>query len=301
MNAVAHSPNGAIRETARRLGRDPDHQFRRRMPAAGDAVRDNGGEARPVFPALPRMLWKMALGLMVLTAGAVGVAQLVGDELARAGHSDDTTPHRVQVADVLLSVPRNYIRFGDERRSPALDRLDLYAHWPSLSGYSDELRDAFSGTGVDPSILFVTVEPRLMNHDMSTRAAALYSKFLVGEEIDTGNGLRKRQLSPKAGFVDEDLYYEAGAAVPFVTRCIRAGATGMAAFCIRDILVGESLTVTYRFHVSLIEDWRRLDAAIHGLVDTMRVKRSSDMDQSRSMSRIAMEKLYDNSPSSSSR
>lgn len=272
MNAVAQSPNGAIRETARRLGRDPDHQFRRRMPSGGGPASGEVMDVPPASRALPRLLWILAAGLVVLTAAAVGLAQLVGDELARAGHSDDTTANRVRIADQLLSVPRNYIRFGDERHAPTLDRLDLYAHWPTLSGYTDDLREAFSGTKVDPSILFVTIEPRQMNHDMSARAGRLYSKFLVGEETDTGNGLWKRQLSPKAGFVDEDLYYEAGAALPFVARCIRAGATGMAAFCMRDIMVGRSLTVTYRFHVSLIEDWRRLDAAIHGLVGTMLVE-----------------------------
>lgn len=209
--------------------------------------------------------WRLSLALLAMAAGLAGLAQCAGDRLARAGHSADASPHEVVVGNDVLVVPTNMIRFGAQRRAASAERLDLYLHWPTLSGYSDGLSAAFSAAGIDPSILFLTVEPRQTSLDMSGRAGPLYGKFLVGEAANAGFGLSRRALSAAAGFVDEDLFYEPEAGHPFVARCVRAGAPAMAAYCMRDIHVGRSLSLTYRFHLSLMADWRRLEAAMRHL------------------------------------
>jgi hypothetical protein len=213
----------------------------------------------------------VSLLLAGLAAVCVALAAWLGSELSLAGHSDDALPRQIVIGNDVLSVPGNVIRFRDQRREPTATRLDLYFHWPSLSGYSEALDAHFSSQTADASILFVTLEPRQMTLEMSGRLGPLYGKFMTGERFAAGHGLIRAPLSEAAGFVGEAVWYEADSPYPFVARCV-GPESGATPYCMRDFHIGRGLSATYRFHQSLIPDWRRLDAAVRQRLKSMLVE-----------------------------
>jgi hypothetical protein len=57
---------------------------------------------------------------------------------------------------------------------------------------------------------------------------------------------------------------------PFVARCLTGEAAEKSlAPCERDILVGERLTLTYRFPKRFLEEWQALDTAVENLAASM--------------------------------
>ena len=90
-----------------------------------------------------------------------------------------------------------------------------------------------------------------------------------------------------------------------MARCLSGpSAEESLAPCERDIHVGDDLSLSYRFPAELLKDWQALDQAVQGQAEKDDPDRQEiavePLPQPRSMSRIAIEKLYDRSPSSSS-
>lgn len=272
-DAGSHVANlgGRVRESARSLERELCAELRRQAQPGGPASSAHQEEADgiAVRPGTGKALLAFSLFAFVAVMLALLATRLVGNELVRGGHPGNDATRQIVIGDEVLRVPGNLIRFAGQRHAVSLERLDLYMRWPDLTGYSEADSEAFNRARGDSSIVFVTVEPRRMSLDMSGRIAPLYSKFFEGAEMNAGFGLKRRRLSDKAGFLDEDLYYEADAAYPFAARCVRGEARFASPYCLRDIHVGSDLTVTYRFHLSLISSWAELDRAIRARVQAM--------------------------------
>lgn len=255
---------------AARLGRDPvrsaPHHFNPRHFAA-----------RQPAPAQPAerevnslgIIFRVCCAFMAFTAMILGAVWLLGAEISRAGHSSDTGIKQLVIGNDVLGVPGNIIRFRSQRRWGALERADLYLLWPQMEGYSEAGKDQFNGTTLNPAILFITIERRQMSQDMTGRIEPIYSKFLAGSAVNAGHGLMRRGLSAEGGFHNEDLWFEANSPYPFAARCTRPGDGSAAPYCLRDIHFGRNLSVTYRFHLSLIGEWMAIEAAIRAQMNQM--------------------------------
>lgn len=261
---------GTIQEVAVRLGRDHGRQIDRFLSqptrpadagASGKLEREGNTLARVIF-------WTCA-GLTLLTGAMLLTVHLFGAEIARAGFSTDPTARQIVIGNDVLDVPGNVIRFRAQRRSQSLQRLDLHYFWPEMTGYSDRLAAEFDQPRINPAILFVTIEPRMMTQDMTGRIEPIYSKFMEGPEVDAGHGLKRRKLSAAGGFASEELWYEAQSPYPFAARCLGSDDPLATPYCLRDFHAGQDLSVTYRFHRSLIGEWMALDRAIRSEVKAM--------------------------------
>jgi hypothetical protein len=215
--------------------------------------------------------WLLAipLVLIVISGLALAAAHLAGGSIANAGHSSDMSLRQIVVGNDVLEVPANKIRFGSQRRAHTAARLDLYMHWPSMNGFSDNLRPIFNSTEIEPSILFLTIEPRSMSLDMSGRIEPIYRQFFAGEPQSAGSGLMRVALSPEAGFADEELVFQASSPWPWAARCSIGEGERASAFCIRDIHAGRDLAVTYRFHRSLLPQWLEIEEAVQAQIRAM--------------------------------
>ncbi len=214
-------------------------------------------------------------GLFCLAITLYGLAGLFGEQLSRGGHSASDKKLEMVVANSVLSVPENLIRFSTQRRAGAHQHLELYLHWPSLSGYQDKLRENFSSANNQASLIFLRIEPRSMSLDMSGRIGPIYSKFFNGVPSRGIAGLVRQPLTAEGGFIDEDLYYEAGSPYPFAARCVRVGSTIATPFCIRDIHIGPDLMLTYRFHVKHLPHWIKIDSEIRKYVQSLLVNQQT--------------------------
>lgn len=237
--------------------------------AHGDASNGNASEGGG-FTA--RLLLIISIVLTLVTGAILLLVWMVGAELSRAGHSTDTSLRQIEIGNDVLAIQANHIRFRSQRRNGVADRSDLYFYWPQMSGFSEMLESEFNTETVNPNIIFVTLEPRRMSTDMSGRIAPIYRKFFVDAPTPAPGGLLRQTLSTASGYVGEYIVYERKGAQPFAARCVEESNAGATPYCIRDFHIGHNMSVTYRFHISLLDQWMPLDYAIRASVNGMIVQ-----------------------------
>lgn len=184
-----------------------------------------------------------------------------GDSLALGGHSDDTTVHEIVLGNNVVSVPENMIRFERQRHSGVQSRLDLYAKWPEMTGYTNAHRDIFNYRSAEPQLLFLSFEEQVMSRDMSGRFDPIYAELIVRPGKNGPAGLSIYEFKKKAGYQGEKLAtgrLTSGAL--FVARCSEPA--DLVATCERDVIIGRNLILAYRFPLSLLSQWRLLDASV---------------------------------------
>ena len=272
-NRVQIEMNSAINTAQANCGRSFDTKFDRQMPGYHDWLNGavdkssppgvaSAGNKNIISTSLLGLVFKIT-GFMALVVVALYFSSnWYGELISRGGQTSDLSLRKIVIANDVVNVPANMIRFANQRNATSLPRLDLYAQWPSLSGYSDALANDFDSLADDAPLLFVSLEPRSMSKDMTGRIEAIYGHFFGGPPVDAGNGLVRRAFSSRTAFFSEDLYYEADSPYPFAARCIRESDKIAAPFCIRDIHIGHDLMLTYRFHANLLPQWMTLDRAV---------------------------------------
>ena len=188
----------------------------------------------------------------------------IGSEISMGGHTDDATVHEIVIGSDIVSVPANMIRFPEQRRDGIADRMDLYAQWPSLSGYTPASKPIFNNQDKAGRLLFISFEQRVMTRDMSGRFTPIYKSMIESAGERLPNGLVRYHLPEKAGFLDEYLYVgNYTSERPFVARCLAEDvATDSLAACDRDYHAGQSLSMMVRFSPKLLENWQALDIAL---------------------------------------
>ncbi|WP_181707580.1 hypothetical protein [Chthonobacter rhizosphaerae] len=185
-----------------------------------------------------------------------------------SGRTSDPTPVAVFLGDQRLTIPANMIRFENQRVVGPQERMDLAIHWPSLTGYSPELRSAFLDDGADAPLLFMTIRPRETATDSAGRLASVYQHFFEGEALPAPKGLLGRRLSEDSGLAGEEVYFEAGSTSPFTVHCLAADDSGYPAPCLTEIHAGESLSVQIRFRKGLLSEWAGIKRATRALLLT---------------------------------
>lgn len=254
-----------VEQTAQMLGRTHELRFDRLMPGYQDKLRQ-AGNAESTEPKISDSFIKLVVNtclfMIIIAALLFGAAHFYGSILAKGGNSTSLQIDQISIGDDVINVPENMIRFRSQRNVASLNRLDLYAHWPSMSGYSEERAAIFDSTQSGAPIIFISLEPREMTKDMSGRINSIYENFFAGPPVDAGNGLVRRAFSADSAYFSEDLYYEADSPYPFAARCVRESQNITETFCIRDIHIGRDLTLTYRFHSNLLPQWLSLDNVV---------------------------------------
>ena len=228
--------------------------------------------AEAAAPAIARAGFARKLFYVFAALALVSVAislggRWAGQAIVMGGHSDDATLRRIVIGKDVLSVPANMIRFEAARRDGPAARLDLYVRWPQMDGYSVAAGDAFNHLDGDRSILFVSLEPRMMSRDMSSRFEPIYRRLIEDEARQGPGGLSVHRFTAASGYVDEVLAVGArDGAAPFVMRCLAGPAAKQSlAPCERDIHVGDDLSLTYRMPPQLAAEWPAVEAAIRAL------------------------------------
>lgn len=253
-------------------GRSGNAAFQRKMPGHIERLAKSrmaeANKPEKIRSTILKKIMIIAVTLLIAALAMFAFAHIYGDSISRAGHSTSTAQLEIVIGDEYLKIPANKVRFYSQRHSGAHEKVDLFIHWPSLSGYQDSLSADFNNSTENKNLIFLSIEPRTMSYDMSGRVAPIYVQFFKGNAELTNTGLVKQSLSAQGGFIDEDLYYAASSPYPFATRCVRATET-TTPFCIRDIHVGKNLMLTYRFHQKYLGDWIELEQSIRALTKSM--------------------------------
>lgn len=230
----------------------------------------------PVVEAVPaRPGSRLVKALLLLAAFSVVVAlagRHYGGQIRLGGNTASTRTHEIVIANAVFHVPENLIRFKDQRVGGVTQRLDLFALWPDMSGYTVASREMFEAReGIRPAVIFLTLEPQQMSRDMSGRLEPIYRQLVeAAPDAEAVPGLAPHRFKAEhAIFSNEILHVEtAGGAAPFVARCITGDeARAALAPCERDLLLAsDGVSIKYRFPAHLLADHAALDAAVMRLV-----------------------------------
>ncbi|MGL4489776.1 MAG: hypothetical protein ACRCU5_10075, partial [Rhizobiaceae bacterium] len=102
------------------------------------------------------------LSLLINLAG-----REIGSEIAMGGHTDDDTVQEVVIGNDVLNLPANMIRHPDQRRNGVTKRIDVYAQWPRMTGYSEAEKAVFNNLDTGGRLMFISFDRRSMLRDMS--------------------------------------------------------------------------------------------------------------------------------------
>ncbi len=213
---------------------------------------------------LARALVYLAI-MASLTMALLFGGHWLGKRITLAGHTDSREIFTIDIGRDRLNLPANVIRFETQRRNGTAERVDLYVSWPDMQGFSREHSGNFNNLTKSRSLVFLQITQSVMSRDMSGRVEPIYSHYFKGNAEDFGHGLTLHRFVPEAGYQDDvlltaDRIGEAGYAV----RCILpdAGSGASAGDCQRDIVIGNDLSVLYRFSSSLLPQWQEIDRAV---------------------------------------
>ncbi|MEP0321353.1 hypothetical protein [Bauldia litoralis] len=210
----------------------------------------------------------LALALVALAGIGYGVSVAIEDyhdRIALRGLDGQALPVRLIVAGEPVVVPANMLRSRKARRGGAVDKVDFLLHWPTLEGFSEERAADFRDTAPDAPLIFITVSARENSLDSDARLDSIYERFFEGPELAGPAGLAGRALDAESGYGGEVVYYGPPGVKPFVARCIAADTPDIPATCIRDVNIGQGLSMLYRFNQKYLADWRTMDDRLRRL------------------------------------
>lgn len=214
-----------------------------------------------------RLFVRLLLAVVVLVVLSVAInigGRLLGPTIARGGHSDSTQLYKVLIGNNVLSMPANMIRFSNQRRDGLTTRLDLYARWPGLTGYTESDRAIFNLLTPKRQLLFMSIEERTMSRDMSGRYLPIYAALIEPEGESLPEGLTVHRFMEGSGYAGEELVLSdtTGGNPAFVARCMSDASAENFNACERDIQFGKGLQLLYRFPRDMLAEWKTLDEAM---------------------------------------
>lgn len=242
------------------------------MPAqAIDSSQEN------ISQGLPNIVWRVfsVFGILaVLSLALYLFGSLYGERMSHAGHSTDTTVLPISIGSDSFQIPANMIRHADQRFSGATERMDLYVHWPTQSGYTVELAPAFRESNPkEIELVMATLAKRRSFLDMADRFQPVYLDAIDQSKIrQLNNGLFVVPLLAEFGYVNEKLVYSLanGTDRPqFIARCQTSSDEdgGLLLPCETDIFVGNTSEAKFRFATSQLADWRKFSKEIGDFAD----------------------------------
>jgi hypothetical protein len=233
------------------------------------------------MPLLSDRLMRLALiivsVLVVITAALSFAGRWFGEQLALGGNTTSTERFTVTIGIDRLDLSANTIRLPEARRSGPTERADLYLTWPDLDGYSDANSAQFKSTANPGALVFLQLSQATMSRDMSGRLEPIYRSLFEGEPVDFGAGLLLHRFKGESGYAGEVMLTSmTSGSDTYAVRCILPApdTPSTDADCQRDITIGNSLSVLYRFSSTLLPQWRTLDTAVRDYVESRLVNDS---------------------------
>ena len=110
-----------------------------------------------------------------------------------------------------------------------------------------------------------------MSRDMSGRFEPIYSQLIEKQGAPGPAGTTVYKFIRKSGYLDETLVVgDRPGTMPFVARCLTGEAAAQSlAPCERDVLVGDELSLTYRFPEAFLANWQALDKAVAAKAESL--------------------------------
>lgn len=211
--------------------------------------------------------------LIIATAILHFVLRYYTDPAVLGDHSPNPEPVDVMISKTTFKIPQNLIRRSKQRTTGRHEIIDLYFQWPTLAGYNRKDAHVFENTDQLGSLIFVSLFEADPPNSAERRLEGIYRRFFTGKAWRGPDGLIGQKLDPSSGYQSEDVFYARNDEEIFVTRCLQeeeAKKNKVLPSCLYDFQVEERITVTIRFHRSLLPEWRQIDSKLRRQLISMR-------------------------------
>lgn len=208
---------------------------------------------------MSRATWILAPLAAALAVGLVWWRAERGRETAETA----PTPVTIEIAGHTLAIPMNTIRFPAQRAPGPQERMDLALLFPEWTGRTAADAARFDALGDTSDVIWVTLAPAGDAMDQAARLATVYARLFVGDPLpaDADLGLVGRRLSPEAGYVGEEVWFEPGVVHPFVARCWPLTPNGLVTTCLNEEIV-DGVMVGRRFSRAHLAQWREIRSGL---------------------------------------
>jgi hypothetical protein len=224
-----------------------------------DATRTNQLQGRQM-----KAVVALASFILILVMGTVGGwFWLFGPS---QGSSTDAVP--VNVGVLRLNIPGTYMRGGNLARSGSVERVDVIARFPEMTGAGIAPAKTADIANHQPlTLVFVSVIRGDGGLDPADRPQEIYGRFLEPDTWQNPGGLVLRRFAPSSPYSDEELYLAPPDGRLFWARCRRAQAqpSVLGETCLWRYRLSDQ-DVQVRFAPELLPQWEQLSEGVRQLV-----------------------------------
>ena len=184
-------------------------------------------------------------------------------------------PVNFTVGGVAFSVPANYTVYPRDRRGGERDEVALYALWPTLVGYTPARRSDFVENAPDTRRIDILITQRASVFSEAERVETLYLPQTADRRgTRTPYQLVKyafrdqRANVPTNGYANSELYLgetEEGDLIALF--CFSEREDLPSPECWREYELGPTVTVSYRFKLPYLPEWRAIDSRVRAFVE----------------------------------
>ncbi len=176
----------------------------------------------------------------------------------------------LKVGNSNFLIPGNYLRFAHLRSGGKVKRLDIYFHWPEMTGFIKREEFSFTHRGVESPIVNISISAPERIWSAQKRLQEIYPVYFNSEPGKGPYGLTTRSLKPESGYKDYDLFYAWETKGLYMVHCRKETSSLTPPDCYRDITLPGNILLQYRFRRSNLKNWHRIEQDVLGLVAKFR-------------------------------
>ena len=164
-------------------------------------------------------------------------------------------------------IPANYLQYASTRQGGERHELELFALLPDMTGWSNWSADTFNGNAPDSPVIFLTIRAEKVGLRETDRLKRVYLGYVANPRGAPGpHGLTEYTFRPNSGYRDEDLYVGTTEKGPVVMRCVRFSHEVPSPSCLRDTLLAQGVSLSYRFKRSRLDHWLEISEGVDKLI-----------------------------------
>jgi hypothetical protein len=214
--------------------------------------------------------WLIPLAVFFVTACLSALVLAYYFAPARPGRADEepapTDATRVislSVGSLALRIPANYILMAGARRGGPMTEVALIAMLPDLQGYTLGAAPDFTSNAPDSRVVHIMLKSGNAVLAEPERLERIYLPQVEDTKGKPGPfGLRQYAFRADSGYHDQDLLVGATDAGPMALLCSKIAPDAVSPSCMRDLPIGDALSLSYRFKRAHLSEWRKIDSGI---------------------------------------
>jgi hypothetical protein len=237
------------------------------MSRLGD---DFGGQIRQ------RSAWLIPLAVLAITAALSALVlayyfaptppELVTEQ---PSPTDNTKRVTLSVAAMNFRIPANYILYKSARKGGPCKQVQMIAFLPDLRGYSASEAQTLASNAPDSEAVHLQLRQDDNNVSEKDRLERVYLPQVLKHEGTPGPfGLRQYVFRPETGYRNDDLFVGQTDAGPMALRCTRPSPIAPEPNCLREMLLGPGVSLSYRFKRAHLGEWQKIDTDVRKLLAT---------------------------------